>query len=498
MVAFAKSLTLGAYSVRTRETQNDSILKRVLDWDDFQPGWLRLRSKILRMGGLYNGWRADGMNTGSLEKTGVALVGLGTVGAGVAKLLLDHGDRTARHAGRTLWLTQVVVRDLGKPRGMDLPETVSLTNRLDDLLNDDSVSVVAQLVGGIEPARTIMLQLLDSGKDVVTANKALLAEHGPELFDHARKLGRSIAFEASVAGGIPIITNISQCLSANQIESVRGILNGTCNFIISQMDSEGTDYASALRSAQELGFAEADPTMDVDGSDAAQKLAILAHLSFGARINWQDIPRRGIDTVSATDLEYARQMGYRIKLIAYARLLTSGLQLVVSPMLVKQGKPLAEVRENFNALSIVGDAVGPVFFHGQGAGQMPTASAVVADMIDTAVGRTELTFKTLELWSDDQPRVEIAPPGDLMGRFYMRFDVVDAPGVLGQIAGRLGKHGVSIASVYQHEPETGKGQTVPVVIVTQRAPEADARRAISQIAELPTVGNEPERFRILD
>jgi len=432
-----------------------------------------------------------------MEKTGVALVGMGTVGAGVARLLLDQGDRTARHAGRTLWLTHVVVQDAKKARNIELPNGV-LTDDLQVLLADESVKVVAQLVGGIEPARTIMLQLLESGKDVVTANKALLAEHGPELFDRARQLGRSIAFEASVAGGIPIVANISQCLSANQIQSIRGILNGTSNYIISRMDRDGADFATALASAQERGFAEPDPTMDIDGSDAAQKLAILAHLAFGARINWQDIPRRGIDSVDSTDIEYSRRLGYRIKLIAYARLLPVGLQLVVAPMLVKQGKPLAEVRENFNALSIVGDAVGPVFFHGQGAGQMPTASAVVADMIDTAVGRTKITFKTLELWSDGHARVDIARPGELMGRFYMRFDVMDAPGVLGQIAGRLGKHGISIASVYQHEPDPDKRQTVPVVIVTHRASEADASRAIKQIAELPTVGDQPERFRILD
>jgi homoserine dehydrogenase len=433
----------------------------------------------------------------SMEKTGVAIVGLGTVGAGVARLLLDHGDRTARHAGRTLWLTHVVVRDVNKRRDVELPAGV-LTDNLQKLMDDRSVRVVAQLIGGIEPARTIMLKILQSGKDVVTANKALLAEHGPELFDRARQLGRSIAFEASVAGGIPIIANISQCLSANQIVSLRGILNGTSNYIISRMQDEGADYQSALSAAQSLGFAEADPTMDVDGSDAAQKLAILSHLAFGARIDWQDIPRRGIDSVDPIDLVYARQLGYRIKLIAYAKLVSSGLQLTVAPMLVKAGKPLAEVQENYNAISIVGDAVGPVFFHGQGAGQMPTASAVVADMIDTAVGRTGITFETLELWSDGQPRVDIAHPGDLMGRFYMRFNVMDTPGVLGQIAGRLGQYGISIASVYQHEPEPNQGRTVPVVIVTKAAPEADASRAIEQIAGMPTVGDLPERFRILD
>ncbi len=205
-----------------------------------------------------------------MEKTGVGIVGLGTVGTGVARLLLDHGDRTARHAGRTLWLTHVVVRNMGKHRHADLPAGV-LTDDLSRLINDPTVKVVAQLIGGIEPARTIMLQILESGKDVVTANKALLAEHGPEIFDRARQLGRSVAFEASVAGGVPIVSNISQCLSANQVQSMQAILNGTSNYIISKMDSEGADYHVALETAQQLGLAESDPTMDVDGTDAAQK-----------------------------------------------------------------------------------------------------------------------------------------------------------------------------------------------------------------------------------
>ena len=433
-----------------------------------------------------------------MKKTNVGIVGLGTVGQGVAKILLDHGDRTARHAGRTLWLQHAIVRDIKKPRDADIPKDI-VSDDLQRLIDDKSVSVVAQLIGGIEPAKSITLRLLESGKDVVTANKALLAAHGPELFDRARELGRSIAFEASVAGGIPIIANISQCLSANQITSMQAILNGTSNFIISKMDSEGADYNEVLKTAQELGLAEADPTMDVDGSDAVQKLAILAHLGFGARVHWSDIPKRGIDNIQACDMTFAKNMGYRVKLIAFAKLVDEGkaIQLCVGPMLIKAGQPLAEVRANYNAVSVIGDAVGPVFFHGQGAGQMPTASAVVADMIDTAVGRTALTFNTLKLWADGNKRVEYASPGDLEGRFYMRFDVMDTPGVLGQITGRLGQHGISIASVYQHEAGDGPGQTLPLVIMTHLAKESDAAAAVAQIAEMPTVGDSPERLRVL-
>ena len=431
-----------------------------------------------------------------MEKIGVAIIGMGTVGTGVAKILLDQGDRTARHAGKTLWLTHAVVRDLKKDRGIKLPPGV-LTDDVEKVINDPEVKVVVQLIGGVDMAKTVMLRLLENGKDVVTANKALLAQHGAELFDKARQLGRSIAFEASVAGGIPIITNISQCLSANQILSLNGILNGTSNYIITRMDLEGASYDTAVKEAQDLGFAEADPAMDVDGTDAAQKLSILAHLAFGARVNWEEIPKRGIDQLESLDLKYAKQLGYRIKLIGLTRLTDAGLQAVVGPMLVKAGTPLAEVRANYNAVSVDGDAVGPVFYHGQGAGQMPTASAVVADLIDTAVGRTAITFKTLELWSDEANRIEMAEPGQLEGRFYLRFNVDDVPNVLAQIAGVLGKHEISIASVYQHDNDVADG-VVPVVIVTKSATEADADSAITEIEKLACVKAPTERLRILD
>ena len=252
-----------------------------------------------------------------MEQVKVALVGLGTVGSGVARLLLDHGDRAARHVGRQLKLEQVVVRDINRPRAVKLPPGI-LSNDLKRITGDPQISAVAHLVGGLEPARTIMLQLLESGKDVVTANKALIAEHGQELFDAARRAGRSIAFEAAVAGGIPIIANISQCLSANQILSIHGILNGTCNFILTQMDQQGAEYAAAVAEAQRRGYAEADPSLDVDGTDTAQKLAILTQLAFGVRPHWREIPRVGIDRLDAADLRYAKELGYRIKLLAVA------------------------------------------------------------------------------------------------------------------------------------------------------------------------------------
>ncbi len=433
-----------------------------------------------------------------MQKTKVALVGMGTVGTGVAKLLLDHGDRTARHAGCILWLEQVVVSDVAKHRDVELPKGL-LSSDLTRITGDPNIKVVAHLVGGVEPARTIMLKLLESGKDVVTANKALLAEHGPEIFDRARELGRSIAFDACVAGGIPIITNIGQCFSANQIQSLQGILNGTTNFIVSQMDEQGASYADALKEAQRLGYAEADPTMDVSGADAAQKLAILAHLAFGARVHWKEIPCEGIERLDAADIRYARELGYRIKLIAAAKLHDSGLELHVSPTLVRIGKPLAEVRQAYNAISVVGDAVGPVFFHGLGAGQMPTASAVVADMIDTAVGRTQITFRTLELWSQREALVSLLDHGQLSGRYYLRFTVEDKPGVLAEIAGVLGRHGISIASVIQHEPSgDGGARVVPLVIMSYQAREGAAAAAVAEIDRLKVVKAGSVRMRVLE
>jgi homoserine dehydrogenase len=433
---------------------------------------------------------------GTLEKTKVAIIGVGTVGSGVARLLLDHGDRTARHAGRTLWLEKAVVRDLKKKRDCDLPAGV-LSDKVDDVINDPEIQVVAHLVGGLEPARTITLKLLESGKDVVTANKALLAEHGPELFDRARELGRSIAFEAAVAGGIPIIANISQCLSGNQIVSLEGILNGTSNFILTKMHEEGTPYAEAVAEAQRLGYAEADPTLDVDGSDAAQKLAILAHLAFGARVDWADIPRTGIDAVDISDVRFAQQMGYRIKLLAVAELDAAGLELYVSPTLVRRGLPLADVNGAYNAIRVVGDAVGPVMFHGLGAGQMPTASAVVADMIDTAVGRTAITFRTLELWSKRKARVSPRDYAKSTGRFYLRTDVVDSPGVLAQIADILGHYDISIASVLQQERPEGS-DIVPLVIMTHMTMEGSASKACGAINKLECVRGRTVRMWVRD
>jgi homoserine dehydrogenase len=434
-----------------------------------------------------------------MDTVKVAIIGYGTIGSGVARLLLEHGDRIARQAGKRLELVHIVDPDLKRPRNFALPPGV-LTADLDQVCGNRDIVAAVELVGGLEPARTIVLKLLDSGKDVVTANKALLAEHGPELFDRARKQGRSIAFEAAVAGGIPIIAAIGECLTANQIESIHGILNGTSNFILSQMEENNTDYAAALAEAQQRGYAEANPAMDINGSDAAQKLAILAHLAFGARVNWRAIPRMGIDIVDVADMRYATELGYSIKLLAVAELVPEGLELHVSPTLVRHGTPLAEVRGAYNAIRIVGDAVGRVFFHGLGAGQMPTASAVVADLINTVTGRTAITFRRANLWSSEgEPPVRPRDPARVPGRFYLRFNVDDRPGVMAEIASILGAHNISIASVIQHETEEEDASNlVPLVIMTHTSPEGAMADAMKMLGQLACVHPGSVRMRVRD
>ena len=432
-----------------------------------------------------------------MEKTKIAIIGLGTVGTGVANLLLDHGDRTARHAGRIPWLEKVVIQNISKSRDVEIPAGV-LTDNLNEVLQNPEITVVAQLIGGLEPARTIMLQLLEAGKDIITANKALLAVHGPELFDKARQLGRCIAFEASVAGGIPIITNIGQCLTANQVTSLHGILNGTCNFIITQMQEHSTDYEKVVKEAQRLGYAETDPTLDVNGADTAQKLSILSQLAFGVRGNWEDIPCKGIDDLDIADIGFADRLGYRIKLLAMAKLVDNEVEMSVSPTLIKKGSPLAEVQDAFNAIRVLGDAVGPVFYHGQGAGQMPTASAVVADIIDTVVGRSQITFNNLELWSENNRPRSMADAGQSINRYYLRMQVIDQPGVMAEITGILGNNGVSIASIIQHKSENqNTNATVPLVIMSHNTTETAIANSVTQFEQSENIETKAVVLKVL-
>jgi homoserine dehydrogenase len=328
-----------------------------------------------------------------------------------------------------------------------------------------------------------------AGKDIVTANKALLAEHGPELFAQARKYGRAVAFEGSVAGGIPIVQAVGVALAANQIQCLAAILNGTCNFILTSMTRQGLSYATALGQAQELGYAEADPTLDVDGTDTAHKLAILAQLAFGASVTLGDIPRAGIDCLQLADIRYAGELGYTLKLLALAKLSDAGLELRVAPTLVQQGTPLADVGGPYNAIRVVGDAVGDTLFYGRGAGMMPTASAVVGDLIDVVVGRSSLTARALDLWPSPAVPPRLTPSTKVRNRFYLRFTIADRPGVIGKLATVLGGHGISIASVIQHDPGDGAPEQspVPLVIMTHTAIESDVKAALAEIGGLDII-----------
>jgi homoserine dehydrogenase len=422
-----------------------------------------------------------------MERVGVGVLGLGTVGSGVARLLDEHGERIARRAGRRFDLRWALVRDPHKPRKVPIETRVVTDARR--IVDDPEVAIVVETMGGIEPALGIVLDALAAGKDVVTANKALLAEHGPEVFAQARKFHRAVAFEASVGGGIPIVQALGVALAANQVQSLAAIVNGTCNFILTSMTRDGLAYDIALQQAQALGYAEADPTLDVDGTDTAHKLAILAQLAFGAGVRTARIPRAGIDRLQLADIRYAGELGYTVKLLALAKLSEAGLELRVAPTLVKRGTPLAEVRGPYNAIRVVGDAVGDTLFYGRGAGMLPTASAIVGDMIDVAVGRAALTFDALDLWSQAAPSPRLSSPSQVRSRYYLRFTIADRPGVLAAIAHVLGEHAISIASVIQHDPgdDDPENSPVPLVIMTHMAIEAELTAALQEIDRLDVV-----------
>jgi homoserine dehydrogenase len=439
-----------------------------------------------------------------MEPLGIALIGCGTVGSGVAKLLLENADRLTARAGRPLALRRVVVRHPEKSRPVALPPGI-VTTDLGTVLNDATIQVAVEVVGGTSWARQTVLTLLAAGKHVVTANKALLAEHGPEVFDAARRCERTVAFEASAMGGVPVIAVLAQSLAANEIRSLQGILNGTSNFILTAMTDSGHGYAAALAEAQRRGYAEADPTLDVDGTDAAHKLALLSQLAFGVAVPVATIERHGIAGMSEMDIQFANDLGYTIKLLAEAWLddpaATGGprrLALHVSPVLLRHQMLLAQVRGADNAIRIVGDAVGDVLLYGRGAGMMPTASAVVADLIDLAVGRAQRTFQTLRLWSGDSPHVVVRPSATVRSRFYLRLWVADQPGVMADVTRVLANHQISIASVVQREAGEPANGVVPLVIMTHTAATEQFRAALAEIDRLPCVTAPSVYYPVVD
>ncbi len=414
------------------------------------------------------------MNDRTSTTVNLGLFGLGTVGSGVVKILQAQSRAIEKKTGVRLVLKKVCVRSLKKKRSVRLPKGV-LTTDPADVLHDPSIDIVIELIGGIHPPKEILERAFSCGKHVVTANKALLAERGREVFAEAYRHGRRIGFEASVCGGIPIIKSVKEGLASNEISGFLGIVNGTCNFILSAMTQFGVDFRTALSDAQRGGYAEADPALDVDGIDSAHKLAVLARLAFKTEVDFRKIHVEGIRGLSANDIEYAAELGYVIKLLAIAKKKAGGLELRVHPTMLPLDHPLATVRGVYNAVFLNADQAGDLLFYGRGAGQMPTASAVMSDVIDIA----KRVDASPEPPSFAGSPARVLPVEDALSTYYLRFQVQDKPGVLGGIAQTLGRNDISILSVHQKEsPDQG---SVPVVILTYAAREKNLRRALSQI-----------------
>lgn len=421
----------------------------------------------------------------------VAVAGLGTVGGGVLKVLRENADLVAARAGRPIAVTAVSARDRSKDRGVP----VSGLRWYDDpvaLAGDPEVDVVVEAIGGSEgPARALADATIAAGKHLITANKALLAVHGAELAAAAEAQGVSLAFEAAVAGGIPVIKALREGLAANRITRVAGILNGTCNYILTQMREHGREFADVLADAQKLGYAETDPSFDVDGIDAAHKLAILAALAFGRPVAFDSVYVEGIRRISALDIGFASELGYRIKLLGIARQTEHGVETRVHPCMVPQSAPIARVDGVFNAVVAEGNFVGRVMLEGRGAGEGPTASAVVADLIDLARGRTTPVWGAAGAALSTAPSV---PMSAHVGAYYLRLMVVDRPGVIADVTAVLRDEGISLESMLQRG--RSPGEAVPVVLVTHETQESAMRVALERIAALDTVMETPALIRI--
>lgn len=426
----------------------------------------------------------------------VGLIGFGTIGTGVVKLLQRNRDQIRSRLGATLDLVRIADIDTKRDRGVRLSRGTLVADAR-AVLDDPTIDIVIELMGGTRLARQFVLDAIRDGKDVVTANKALLAMHGEEIFAAAERGRVGLAFEASVGGGIPIIRVLKEGLAGDRNRAVFGIVNGTSNYILSRMSSEGKGFGEVLKQAQADGLAEADPTFDVDGIDAAHKLSILIQLAFGARVPFKDIATEGIRHISQTDIGFAREFGYAIKLLAIAKYDGERVEARVQPTMVPRQHLLADVNGALNAIVVQGDALGSSMYLGLGAGMMPTATAVVADLIDVARGRlngTRARVFPLGYPLRDQARCKVKPLGELATEYYLRFMVLDRPGVLARISGMLGTEGISIASVIQRERESGS--TVPIVIRTHHAMEKALRRALRKIDRLPVVRAKSTLIRI--
>jgi homoserine dehydrogenase len=432
-----------------------------------------------------------------LKPVAVGLLGLGTVGGGTLNVLVRNAAEIARRAGREILVTHAAARDYD-PSRLEGLESVSLTDDAFSVVEEPSVDVIVELIGGYSPARELVLKAIANGKHVVTANKALIALHGNEIFAAAQEKGVTVAFEAAVAGGIPIIKAVREGLAANHIEWVAGIINGTGNFILSEMRDKGRAFADVLAEAQALGYAEADPTFDVEGIDAAHKLTILASLAFGIPLQFDKCYTEGISRIEPQDVDYAEQFGYRIKHLGVTRRTDQGIELRVHPTLIPERRLIANVDGVMNAVLVQGDAVGPTLYYGAGAGSLPTASAVVADVIDVARTLTidpgnrvpHLAFQPGEL--SDLPVLSM---DDVVTAYYLRMRVDDRPGVLAAVAGILSDNGISIEAMHQKEPAVGETQ-VPLVMLTHAVSESRMNTALGAIESLDAVAGEVTRIRV--
>ena len=433
-----------------------------------------------------------------MKNISIGLIGFGNIGTGVVKLLQQNEKLITQKLGAKLVLKKIADINITSSRGVKVPPN-TLTTNARDILNDPDISIVIELMGGYEPARTFVLDAIKKGKHVVTANKAMLATYGNEIFPAAQKEGVDIGFEASVGGTIPIIKTLKESLVANKINSIVGIMNGTCNFILTKMTDEGKPFDVVLKEAQQLGFAEADPTFDIEGIDTSHKMAIVLALAYGRKVNLKEIYLEGITKIGSEDIAFAKELGYRIKLLAIGMLKGDAVEARIHPTMIASGHLLANVNRNYNAFHLVGDASGTVFLFGQGAGMMPTASAVFSDILDSArnvmkgiSGRVPLRSIT----ETGMKTIKLIPMDNIETKYYFRFSVLDRPGVLSKISGILGEHNISLATVIQKAQ--GEAGPVPIVMTTYKAKEKDVRQALKKIDKLNIVRGKTIFIRIED
>lgn len=432
-----------------------------------------------------------------MEPVKIGILGLGTVGCGTVNVLARNAQEITRRAGREIRVVQAAARDLKKQRDCDTTN-IELTTDPYDVVNNPDIDVIVELIGGDDPARELVLRAIENGKHVVTANKALIAVHGNEIFEAASKKGVMVAFEAAVAGGIPIIKAIREGLSGNQIEWLAGIINGTGNFILTEMRDGGRDFDDVLKEAQKLGYAEADPAFDVDGIDAAHKLTILAAIAFGIPLQFDKAYIEGITKITRDDLSYAEELGYRIKHLGIARRVDHGVELRVHPTLIPERRLIANVDGVMNAVLVKGDAVGPTLYYGAGAGAEPTASAVVADIVDvvrTLTSDPNNRVPHLAFQADALSDLSILPMEEVETAYYLRMQAEDRPGVLAEVTRILGDLEISIEAILQKEPKAGQSR-VTIIILTHRIKEQNMNAAINKIESLAAIQGSITRIRL--